>query len=58
MNVIRCSEQKIQYAEEKITERPGKDVHMFEELDGDEHDNPPKFCNEQELYHVGDEISI
>jgi hypothetical protein len=58
MNVIRRSEQKIHYAEEKITVRPGKDFHAFEELDGNEHDNPRKFCNEQELYHVGDEISI
>jgi len=58
MNVIGYSEQKMHYAEKKNSEGPGKDVHAFEELDGYEHDNPPKFCNEQELYHVGDEISI
>ena len=58
MNVIRCSEYKIHNTEEKITERPGKDVHTFEELNSDEHNNPAEFCNEQELYYVGDEIFI
>ena len=50
MDVIWRSEQKIQHAEEKITGGLGKDVHMFEELYGDEHDNPHEFRNEQELY--------
>ena len=45
-------------AEEKIIKGLGKDVHVFEELNCEEHDNPAKFRNEQEFYHAGDEISI
>jgi hypothetical protein len=58
MDVIRRSEQKIQRTEEEITEGPGKDVHMLEELDSNKHDNPHEFCNEEILYHVDDQISI
>jgi hypothetical protein len=54
MDVIRGSEQKIQHTEEKITGGLGKNVHMFEELYGDEHDNPHEFRDEQESYQIGD----
>ena len=58
MDIIWWSEQKIHYAEKKITGRPGKDIHMFKELDGDKHDNPKEFCDEQVFYYIDDEISI
>jgi len=31
---------------------------MFKELDGDKHDNPKEFCDEQVFYYIDDEISI
>jgi hypothetical protein len=58
MDVIRGPEQKIQHTEEKIAGGLGKDVHMFEKLYGDEHDNPHEFRNEQESYQISDQKSI